>query len=281
MTRADAPGARRTLEHDADTAAENPAADGAGPARAWRLLRAGAASASVRARQALLAAATAAIDKGIASLQRLRLRAGGAQQPDEDRDDANARVRAGRARERPGRPEARARPKGEPDAAEAAAPQPRRRLRSLLVYLSVMLAGAMGGMALAYDLLAQLLDQRSAEVDRQEIKLSKLSKSMAELKGKLGVQEAKRTEAQTRLAAAVAQDEKNRGELQRLRAEADARLADAPAGRARDPQRQDDGGGRNAARNAQTGWGGAGDCTLGSGNIRSVLGACLAEMNRR
>lgn len=298
MTKTDTPGAKRTLEPDADTAVEQAVAEGAWPVRAWRSLRARASAASARAKQMLLAAATAAIDKGIASLQRLRQRTGDTQQPHEGRDDEHGRegdtrgrrgndAREGDAREgdtrgRRGKPGTGAGPKGEPAAGESVAPKPRRRVRSLLVYLSVVLAGGMGGMALAYDLLAQLLDRRSAEVHRQGVKLSGNSKSMAELKQRLDQGQAKQTEAETRLAAALAENEKTLGELQQQRAEAQSRPANALTGRAGNPQRREDGGSsQGGAGNGQAAWTGAGDCNLGSGDIRSMLSGCIAEMNRR
>jgi len=280
LTKADAPGAKRTLEPDADTAVEEPVADGAWPLRAWRSLRARAGAACARAMQMLLAAATAAIDQGIASLQRLRQRAGDTEQPHEGRDDDDARE--GDILKRRGKPGTGVGPKGEPAAEEPVAPKPRRRLCSLFVYLSVMLAGGMSGMALAYNLLAQLLDRRLAEVHRQEVKLSENSKLMAELKQKLDQGQVKQTEAETRLAAALAENEKTLGELQQKRADAQMRLASAPAGRAGNPQRREDGGSsQGGARNGQAGRTSAGECNLGSGDIRSVLSGCIAEMNRR
>ena len=280
MTKADTPGAKRTLERDADAAVEEPVADAARLLRAWRSLRARAGAVCARAKQVLLAAATAAIDQGIASLQRLRQRAGDTEQSHEGRDDEHARE--GDTRGRRGKPGTGVGPKGEPAAEEPVAPKPRRRLRSLFVYLSVMLAGAMGGMALAYDLLAQLLDHRSAEIHRKEVKLSENSKSMAELKQKVDQRQAKQTEAETRLAAALAENDKKLGELQQKRAEAEARLASVLAGRAGNSQRQEDGGSSQAAaRNGLAGRTSAGDCNLGSGNIRSVLSGCIAAMNRR
>lgn len=276
MTTAHAPGAGRALARDADTAAQEPVADDGWRVRARQLLLAKATAASARAKHVLLAAATAAIDTGIASLQRLRKRAGGAEHPDERRDHD---------RERPGKRATTKRRGGEAAAEETIAPKPRRRLRSLLVYLGVMLAGGMLGMALAYDLLAQLLDHQSAEIKRQEVKMSKYSKSVAELKKKLDQQQAKQIEAETRLAVTLAENEKKLGELQAKRAEAETRLASALAGRASNPQRQEDTssirGSRGAARSGQAGWTRAGNCTLGSGNIRSVLHGCIADMDRR
>lgn len=241
-----------------------------------QLLLARAIAASARAKQVLLAATTGAIDTGIASLQRLRQRAAGTEDPDERRDHD---------RKRPGKRAAMERPGGKPATEEPVVPKPRRRLRSLLVYLSVMLAGSMGGMALAYDLLAHLLDHRSAEIKRQEVRMSKYSKSVAELEKKLDQQQAKQIEAETRLAAALVENEKKLGELQAKRTEAETRLASALAGRASNPRRREDTGSnrgsRSAARSGQAGWARAGNCTLGSGNIRSVLNGCIADMDRR
>jgi hypothetical protein len=220
----------------------------------------------------LFAAATAAIDTCIASLQRLRKRAGGAVHPDE---------RSDQIRERPGKRATTARPRGEPAAEQTIAPKPRGRLRGLLVYLGVMLAGGMGGMVLAYDLLAQLLDHRSAEIKRQDVKVSKYLKSVAGLKKELDRQQAKQIEAETRLAAALAENEKKLGELEAKRAEVETRLASTLAGRASIPQRQEDIGSRGAARSGQAGSIRAGNCTLGSGNIRSVLNGCIADMDRK
>jgi len=239
--------------------------------RQWLL--AGAIAASARAKHLLLAAATAAIDTGIASLQRLRQRAGGAEDPDERRDHD---------RKRPGKRATMERPGDKPAAEEPVVPKPRRRLRSLLVHLSVMLAGGMGGMVLAYDLLAQLLDHRSAEIKRQEIKMSKYSKSVAALEKKLGQQQVKQTETETRLAATLAENEKKLGELQTKRAEAETRLASALAGRVSDLRRQEDtGGSGGAARSGQAGWARAGNCTVGSGDVRSVLTGCIAGLDRK
>ena len=273
MTTARAPGARRALVRDADTPAEEPVAEGGSRVRARQWLLARAVAASARAKRVLLAAATAAIDTAIASLQRLRKRAGAEEHPDE---------RGDRERERPRKRAITERPGGKPAAEEPVAPKPRRRLRGLLVYLGVMLAGGMGGMALAYDLLAQLLDHRSAEIKRQEAKLSKYSKSVAGLEKKLDQQQAKQIEAETRLAAALAENEKKLGELEAKRAEAETRLASAFAGRASDPQRQEDTrSSRGAARSGQAAWTRAGNCTLGKGNIRSALDGCLADMARK
>ncbi|MBE0622289.1 MAG: hypothetical protein IH605_16995 [Burkholderiales bacterium] len=282
MTRADAPGAKRTLELDAEDEAEEPVADGRWPVRAWLSLRARAGAARSRAQLVVLAAATAAIDKCIALLQRLRQRAEGAQQEDEGRGLDDAGERPGEdALERRGKPGSRAQSTEEPADEESVAPKPRRRLRSLLVYLSVLLAGGMGGTALAYDLLARLLDQRSAEVSSQQLKLSKFSKSMAQLKQKLEEGQAKQSELEARLATVLAENETKIGELQQKRAEAEKRLASALAGRASSSSWRQEDSGSSAGPDRQAGLSSTGDCTLGSGNIQSVLSGCIAEMNRR
>jgi hypothetical protein len=249
------------------------------------LLLVKASAASARARQTLLGVATAAMDNGIASLQRLRTRAGATDYGDERRDQARPGTRAPREGTRAPREGTRAPKEGtrcEPAAAEAVAPEPRRRLRGLLVYLSVMLAGGMGGMALAYDLFARMLEQRSAELKRQEMTLTKYSKSIAELERKLSQQQTTQLEAEARLAAALTDNEAKLAELQAKRTEAETRLASALAVRAGNSQQQTAAGNsRGAARSGRTGWTKAGNCTLGSGNVRSALQGCIADMDRK
>ncbi|HUX26155.1 MAG TPA: hypothetical protein VMV87_16260 [Burkholderiales bacterium] len=236
--------------------AEEPAA-----AAAWQV-HARAAFAS--AKGALLAAARIALDKGIASLQGLRKRAGAAAEQD-----------APREHEHPGKRATAGRLMDEAAAAAAIAPKPRRRLRRLLLYLCVILAGAMLGTALAYKLLAQLLERQALEIQRQELRLSGYSKSVSELKGKLARQQAQRAEVDARLAKSLAENAKT---LVQMR----ARQTSALAGRARTPPPADgaDRGG-GIARKARGGWTGSGSCTVGSGDVRSVLAGCIAEMNRR
>jgi hypothetical protein len=257
------------LAHDSVAGAEEPVAGEGWRIRARQLLRAIASAASARATGVLLGAANAVIDSGIAFLQRLRQRSGGAQHADECRDH-----------ERPGKPATMERARGEAVSAEAEAPKPRGRLRRMLVYLGVMLAGSMGGTALAYNLFAQALDRQSAEITRQEVKLSKYSKSAVELEKKL--EQAQQVEAETRLAAALAQNEKKIGELQAQRGEEETQPGNAPAAHAGNPQRQQDAGKSGAAaRSGQTAWTRSGSCTLSSGNVRSVLKGCIADMERK
>ncbi len=252
MTTARAPGASRTLTRDDEVAAEDPAATEAWPVRARLWLRMRTNALSARGKRALLAAAAAALDKGIASLQALRKCAGTAQVQDAPRER--------------GRPEKRAlaQPPGhDPAVAAKIAPRPRRRLRALLIYLGVALAGGMLGMALAYDLLAQLLERRAMAIERQEAKLSGYAKSVEELKKALAQQRTERTATEARLTASLAESEKKLGQLQ---------APAAPAGEAR-PQ--------EAAPGGQAGWTRSGSCILSGGDVRAALAGCIADMNRK
>jgi len=236
--------------------AEEPAA-----AAAWRVRTRAAIGGG---KGALLAAARVALDNCIAFLQGLRRRAGAAAERD-----------APREHERPGKRATAGRLVDEAAAEAVIAPKPRRRLRRLLVYLCAMLAGAMLGTALAYKLLAQLLERQALEIQRQELRLSGYSKSVSELKGKLARQQAQRAEVEARLAKSLAENAKT---LEQMR----ARQTSALAGRARTPSPADgEDRGDGIARKARGGWTGSGNCTVGSGDVRSVLAGCIAEMNRR
>ena len=273
MSTAHVPRARRTPACDDIARAEQVDAADGWPDRLRRFLLTKAVAASACAKHALLAMAAAALDTGISSLQRLRTLAGGAQDADEGRDDE---------RRRPGKRAPRERRDAEPEAPRPVARKPRR-LRSLLVHLCVMLAGGMAGMALAYDLLAQLLDRQSASISRQEIKLSKYVKLVAEFEKKLDLGQAQRIEAETRLAAAVAENEKKLIEQQAKRTAAEKQLATVLAEHANNVPRQEigSGDGRSAASNGQLSSARSGNCTLGGSNIRSALIGCVDELNRR
>ncbi len=241
-------------------------------ARAW--LRAKSCALYVRAKARLAAAAGSAIDGGIAALQRLRRHAGGTDPADE---------RPERERARSGRRTAGARAPVEAGAGPGVAVhKPRRRLRGLLVHLGMLLLGAMGGMALSYDLLERLLERRAVELKRQDAKLSKYAKSAARLQAQVEQAQLKRAEAETRLAAAQAEDARKLGELEAKRADLGARLAAALAARASAvPPRQERAGGRGAARITQTARTKSVDCTLGASNVRSALKGCIADMGRK
>jgi septal ring factor EnvC (AmiA/AmiB activator) len=264
LTTARAPGASRTLTRDDDVAAQEPAAAEAWPVRARLWLRMRTDAVSARGKRRLLAAATAALDRGIASLQALRKCTGAAQVQDAPRER--------------GRPEQRvlAQPLGDdPAVAAQIAPTPRRRLRALLIYLGVALAGGMLGVALAYNLLAQLLERRATAIERQEAKLSGYSKSVLELKKALAQQQTERTATEARLTASLADSETKLGQLQAQRAGTELPPAHAPGALARDARPQE------AARGGQAGWTRSGSCTLSGGDVRAVLAGCIADMNRK
>lgn len=263
MTTTRAPGASRTLTRDDAAAAEEPAAE-AWPVRARRWLRLRAIALSARGKRALLAAAAAALNKGIASLQALHKCTGAAQLQDAPRER--------------GRPEKRTQvrpPRDDPAVAAKIAPGPRRRLRALLIYLGVALAGGMLGMAFAYDLLAQLLERRGLAVERQEAKLSGYHKSVVELRKALARQQTERTATEARLTASLAESEGKLGELQAQRAQAEQHSAPAPGAPAGDARTQ------RAAHGGQAGWTRSGSCTLSGGDVRAALAGCIADMNRR
>ena len=268
---------------------EEPVATTGWHVRATRWLRAKAGVGYARAKQALRAKATAAVDGGIAGLQKLRQRMLGAEESEE---------RRGRDRERPGMRSTAGKSSREQPAETPMVAKPRRRLRSFLAYLSVMLAGSMIGMALAYDLLAQLLDRRAAELSALETKLTRTSKSLKTLRKQAVRQENKLTKAETllaesiaenkkklddaeaRLAAALADGKKKPAERLANSTDAATRLASAPAaGASIAPGRGDASLRRRAVRRSPPVRNKSVDCTLGPDNVKSILKGCIAEMN--
>lgn len=157
-------------------------------------------------RSRLSAMACGVLDPCIALLRGLRKRSGGAQ--DADAEDGEGRSRLRNARPGGGRDGA-----ARSDEVEAVAPKPKRRLLAYLIYFSVLLAGGMGGGALAYELLAKLLDRQATESRRLEAAISKQSKSVGSNQKKLDEAQAKRVEA-----------EKNLEEAQAKRVEAEKKL---------------------------------------------------------
>lgn len=202
---------------DARASTEERVAEESLSAHARRLLRARAS-----------AAATAVVDAGIATLQRLREKAGGAQHADGAADEDRRRPRDDRFG---GRRDAAA-----PTAA-VQAPAPKRRPRAFLVYLSVLVAGGMGGGALGYNLLAKLLDRQVAESRRLQATLSKHSKSAAAARKELENAQTRRIEAEKKLEASLADHAKSSAEKQAKLDEAESRLGTMLAAeRARNPQ---------------------------------------------
>ena len=196
-----APLARPRVAPSAD---ESPVAEESLCAHAWRSLR-----------STVSAAATAVLDAGIAVLQRLRKQVGGAQNA--GRDDGEDRPRS-----RTDRPGGR---RDAPVEAEAEASQPRRRLRAFLVYLGVLLAGGMGGGALAYNLLEELLARKTAESLRMKATIAKHPKSIVTAEKKLAEAQAKLIEAEKKLeVSSIAETEKKLEEAQAKRVEAEKKL---------------------------------------------------------
>jgi len=245
----------RAPARDARASAEEPVAEETLSAHAKRALR-----------TRISAAATAVLDAGIASLQHLRTQCGGAQAADEADED---------------RPRSRSdRPGGRRDAAapaeEAQAPAPKRRLRAFLVYVSVLLAGGMGGGALGYDLLSRLLDRQSAESRRMEAAIAKHAKSAAAAQKELEQAQAKRVEAEKKLEVSLGEYAKSSAEVRNKLDAAESRLAPfLAAERARNPRQPvSRGSARGKILPVKTG-----DCKADPGNL-SALKDCINDFYR-
>jgi hypothetical protein len=231
-------------------------------------------------RARLSAMACGVLDPCIALLRQLRKHAGGVQ--DADAEDGEGRSRPRNARPGGGRD-------AEAPADEAEAPKPKRRLLAGLIYLSVLLAGGMGGGALAYELLAKLLDRQGTENRRLTVAISKLSKSTASNQKSLDEAKAKRAEAEKKLEEAQKKqteaekkfdeslnDTKAAAEKQKKLDEAvklldSIRRAERPGNVPRSPP--------VSGAERKPGPPKSGDCTLVSGNV-DALKDCVANLNR-
>ena len=209
------------------------------------------------------------LDAGIELLQALRKRTGDAQ-------DSSADAKENRAR--PGRPgPGGGRDTGPtPDEAAADAPAPKRRLRAFLINFSVLLAGGMAGGALAYELLAKLLEQATSETRRLELAASKLSKSAASNQQKLAEAQAKRIEAEEKLEASLAEKSKLATEQQKKIEEAEKRQQSLPAADRSANDQRSSAAGRNERNKPPPR---SGDCSVSAGNIDG-LKDCLKNFNR-
>lgn len=139
---------------------------------------------------------TAVLDAGIGFLQRLRTKAGGEPEKAEDTED--------RRGARPDRSEARRGASAAPVETPAEAPKPKRRLRALLIYVSVLLVGGIGGGALAYTLFQQQLEQVFQNSQRREAALSKKTRLSAEIQKAFDNEQTQRADAEKKLAASLA-----------------------------------------------------------------------------
>jgi hypothetical protein len=228
--------------------AREPAVDESLAAHANRVLRA-----------KLTAAIVCVLDPAIALLQWFR-KAAGAGDAEAGEDDRGSR------RDRPGgRPE-----DGGVPAAETAAARPRRRLRAFLVYVSVMLACGMGGGALAYELLEKLIIYGYSENGRLEAALSAQSRSAAAARQELEQAQARRIDAEKKLAALRAEHAGSAAGRQDKLAQADTRSEAARAVNAQAPQPA----GRQAPPSKTV------DCGVIAGNDVSALMDCIHKFNR-
>lgn len=151
---------------------------------------------AAHARRALLARlrtrVTAALDAGIALLQGLREKTGGAQAAGEDEDRPGAR--RDRSRER----------KGSAPPVEAEAPRPHRRLRAVMLYLGLMLAGGLGGGALAYTQFQTQFDRQREASQEREAALAKKTQPDATALKTFEAELLRRDQAEKKLASAFA-----------------------------------------------------------------------------
>lgn len=155
---------------------------------------------SAHARRALrtrvLGRVTRMLDTGIAFLQRLRTKTGGEPEKADDTED--------RRGFRPDRPEARRGASSAAAETPVEAPKPKRRLRALLIYPGVLLAGGIGGGALAYSQFQQQLDRVLSDSLRQEAARSKTIRPGAEIQKAFDNEQIQRAEAEKKLAASLA-----------------------------------------------------------------------------
>lgn len=237
------------------------------------------------ARSRLRALACGVLDPCIALLQRLHKCAGGAQDPDAQAGEE----RSGLRNARPGGGRGAAAPS---DEAQAEAPKPKRRLLACLIYSGVLLAGGMGGGALAFELLAKLLDRQATESRRLQAAIAKQSKSVAANQKKLDEAQTKRAEAEKKLEEAQAKrieaEKKLEASLNDSKAAAEKQKKLDEAVRLLESIRAADRA-SNVPRSAPIGSGGgaerkpgpskSGDCTLTAGNV-NALKDCVANLNR-
>jgi len=240
------------------------------------------------------------LDPCISTLQGLRKRTVGPEDADEEAGDSRRGSR-------------NARPGGGRDAAERAdegdeadeAPRPKRRLLTYLIYFSMLLAGGMIGGALAYELLASLVNRQAMESRRLEAAMAKQSKSAASNEKKLAEALSKRVEAEKKLEEAKKKQTEAEKKLEttladtKAAAEKQKKLDDAVklleqirgsdrSGTAPRLPPTSSGGAERNSRPPPVSSGSAernprplksGDCTLGTGDVKG-LKDCVNEFNR-
>ena len=227
---------------------------------------------SAHARRALLirvrARIAAFLDAGIALLQGVRKKIGGAQDAGEDEG------RPGSRRERPGERKRTA----PPDEAAAELPKPRRRLRAFLVYVSAMLAGGIGGGALAYNQFQKQLGQLLEESLRQEASLTQKIKPGAKTLEPFEEERARRAEAEKKRALSLAEYSSPTTGKQKQLGAAEKQLGVMHAGEAsRNVQQQAPASRRSDSRKSRPTR--SGNCTLNTKNI-DTLKSCIDDFNQ-
>ncbi|HWR78122.1 MAG TPA: hypothetical protein VN283_13050 [Thiobacillus sp.] len=153
---------------------------------------------ATHAKRALLtrlrARVTAVLDAGIAFLQKLRKKAGGGQGATEGEDRPGAR------NDRPKERQGSAAPQVEADA-----PKPKRRLRAFLIYVGLMLAGGLGGGALAYTQFQKQVDRQLEESRGLEAALAKKTQPSANTLKTFEEELLRRDKVEKKLAATFAE----------------------------------------------------------------------------
>ncbi len=229
------------------------------------------------------AALCGVLDPWIAGLQVLRRRAGGAPVAEVHAEEGHARPRAAR----PGEQHEAAPP-------AVAAPKPRRRLLTFLIYISILLAGALAGGAAAYELLSRLLSRQSAESQRVEAAMAKQSLSVALNQSKIDAAESARSEAEKNLVEArkkqAEAEKKLESTVKEFNALADKqkkldqvgrlleqiRVTEASGAASRSVPASNSGVYRPETRQSPSK---TKDCTLSSGNIKAMKD-CVDSFNR-
>jgi hypothetical protein len=274
------PAAERATAHAPRADADEPAAEESLQHHAKRVV-----SSKVHALE------RAVLDPAIALLQGLRKASGAAEGAEEEGAEDRSRskkTKPGRGRD------------ADEDEAEGEAPKPKRRLLTFLIYFSMMLAGCMLGGALAYELLANLLERQATESRRLEAAMSKQSKSVASNQKKLAEAEAKRVEAETKLEESKKKQAEAEKKLEaaindtKAAAEKQKKLDDAvklleqirgserstpsprpaPASSGTGVTSSADSGAERKPGPSKTG-----DCNLAAGNV-NALKDCVKEFNR-
>lgn len=155
-------------------------------------------SLAAHAKRALLtrvrAKVTAVLDAGIALLQKLRKKTGGIQDAEEDAD--RPRSRNDRLRERQG---------SAAPTVEAEAPKSKHRLRAFLIYVGLMLAGGLGGGALAYTQFQKQIDRQLEQSRSLEAALAKKTQPSAKTLKTFEEELVRRDVVEKKLASAFAE----------------------------------------------------------------------------